>query len=330
MCQFDDDNWVETAMADVNLVANFLLTMKKTSSPPSSSLSPPLNLHWTVRQRRSKSRTRKMKTDSTRASPTTPLSWSAATSASGADGNEESSRLTKPVHTSRSKVEEQCEASGNKRLRKKRSLPDLLEEERLLLKERGNLKDRVASMHLNVEKQRANNESLKKMKLDLVSQTNTETARISLVSQKNTETARISLVSQKNTETAIISLVSGKAVLHTPQVADTNRGSASKLVQSQTVQEKKSVVITEGASSKLVQPQTVQEKKSVVITEGASSSKLLQPQTVQEKESAVITEGASSSVQREIHRENNNRELPFLLPDLNLPPEEEQNCNTFS
>ncbi|CAK8574594.1 unnamed protein product [Lathyrus sativus] len=304
MCQFDDDNWVETAMADVNLVANFLITMKKTSSPPSSSsLSPPLNLRWTVRQRRSKSRTRKMKTDSTRASPTTPLSWSAATSASGAD--EESSRLTKPVHTSRSKVEEQCEASGNKRLRKKRSLPELLEEERLLLKERGNLKDRVASMHLNVEKQRSNNESLKKMKLDLVS-------------QKNTETARISLVPEKNTETAIISLVSGKAVLHTPQVADANCGSSSNLVQ-----EKKSIVITEGASSsKLVQPQTVQEKKSVVITEGASSSKLLQPQTVQEKES-VITEGASSSVQREIHQEVNNRELPFLLPDLNLPPEEE-------
>lgn len=106
MCQFDDDdNWVETAMADVNLVANFLLTMKTPSSSSlSSSPPPPLNLHWTVRQRRSKSRTRKMKTDSTRASPTTPLSWSAATSASAADGNEESSGLTKPVHTSRSKV----------------------------------------------------------------------------------------------------------------------------------------------------------------------------------------------------------------------------------
>ncbi|KAL5072416.1 hypothetical protein RYX36_011400 [Vicia faba] len=312
MCQFEgDDNWVETAMADVNLVANFLLTMNK-PSPSSSSLSPPLNLHWTVRQRRSKSRTRKMKPDSTRASPTTPLSWSAATSASAADGNEESSRLTKPVHSSRSKAEEQCEASGNKRLRKKRSLPELLEEERLLLKERGNLKDRVASMHLNVEKQRANNESLKKMKIDLVS-------------QKNTETARISLVSQKNTETARISLVSGKAVLHTMRVVDTNHGSSSKLVQPQMAQVKKSVVITEGgSSSELVQHQTVQEKKSVVIMEGGSSSKLVQPQTaVQEKESVVITEGASSSVQREVHRENNNRALPFLLPDLNLPPEEE-------
>ncbi|XP_058728866.1 uncharacterized protein LOC131601132 [Vicia villosa] len=312
MCQFDDDNdtWVETAMADVNLVANFLLTMKTPSSSSSLS-SPPLNLHWTVRQRRSKSRTRKMKTDSTRASPTTPLSWSAATSASAADGNEESSRLTKPLHTSRSKVEDQCEASGSKRLRKKRSLPELLEEERLLLKERVNLKDKVASMHLNVEKQRANNESLKKMKLDLVS-------------QKNTETARISLVSQKNTETTRITLVSGKAVLDTPRVADTNRGSSSKLVRPQTVQEKKSIVVAEDASSsKFVQTQTVQEKKSVVITEGASSSKSVQPQTLQEKESVVITEGASSSVQREIHRENNNRALPFLLPDLNLPPEEE-------
>jgi hypothetical protein len=115
MYEFNDDNWVETAMVDDSIVATFLLTLnKKTSSPDSSSSStlyPPFNVHWTVRQRRSKlrSHTAKIKTESRRASPTTPLSWSAATSGSGAaaattDGNEESSRFNKSVHTSRSKV----------------------------------------------------------------------------------------------------------------------------------------------------------------------------------------------------------------------------------
>ncbi|PNX54546.1 DNA-directed RNA polymerase [Trifolium pratense] len=50
------------------------------------------------------------------------------------------------------------------------SRTELLEEEQLLLKERGNLKDKLAYMHLTVEKQRANNAGLKKIKLNLVSE----------------------------------------------------------------------------------------------------------------------------------------------------------------
>ncbi|XP_004515540.1 uncharacterized protein [Cicer arietinum] len=266
MCDVDNDNWVETAMADNAIVASFLLTLNKPyssssySSLCSSSLSPPFNLHWTVRQRRTKwhtSAANNKKTEPTRASPTTPLSWSAATTASGAtattaaDGHEESSRFTKPVHTSRSKVDDQSEATANKKSRKKRSLPELLEEEKLLLTEKGDLKDKLASMHLTVEQQRAKNESLKKMKLDLVSQKTAKTSRTSLASEK--------------------------AILNTPQHLDTD----------------------------------------------CSSSKLVQPQTVHEKESLFITANASSSLQGE----SSNQKPSFLLPDLNLPVEEEFNSD---
>ncbi|WJX42714.1 hypothetical protein P8452_29914 [Trifolium repens] len=313
MYEFNDDNWVETAMLDDSIVATFLLTLnKKTSSPnPSSSstLYPPFNVHWTVRQRRSKlrSHTAKIKTESRRASPTTPLSWSAATSGSGAaaattDGNEESSRFNKSVHTSRSKIDEQSEAANaNKRSRKKMSRPELLEEEELLLKERGNLKDKLAYMHLTVEKQRANNESLKKIKLDLVSENTTKKARTSLVSEK--------------------------AVLDPSQLVEANCDS-SKFVQLQRVQEKESLVITANSSSSL-QQEINNGKSSFLLPDqvaNCGSSKLVQPQRVQERESPVITANASSSWSS-LQQEINNRK-PFVLPDLNLPPDEEFNFDS--
>ncbi|CAJ2629020.1 unnamed protein product [Trifolium pratense] len=97
-------------MLDDTIVASFLLTLnnKTSSSSSSSTLSPPFNVHWTIRQRRSKPRshTSKIKIQSRRPSPTT-LSWSSSTSASAAatttDGNEESTRFNKSAHTSRSK-----------------------------------------------------------------------------------------------------------------------------------------------------------------------------------------------------------------------------------
>lgn len=170
----------------------------------------------------------------TRASPTTPLSWSAANSASTAtantavtlaDGNEaSSSRFIKSVHSSRSKVDEQTEATAYKKMiRKKRSLPELLEEEKMLLQERGNLKDKLASMNFTVERERAKNESLKKIKLDLVS--------------------------QKATKEARTSLVTGKAIVVDESKHLDATCSSSTLVQSQTVQEKESFVITMNASS---------------------------------------------------------------------------------
>ena len=109
------DDWVKLAMNDDLTVADLLSRLKQAGyerrvpPPPSQEAEPPLKLYWSVRQRRSKPL--KKKADSTRASPTTPLSWSGATtSVSGCggaatiDGFEESSRPVKPTGGARSKV----------------------------------------------------------------------------------------------------------------------------------------------------------------------------------------------------------------------------------
>lgn len=92
------------AMSDDSLVAEALLRLRH-SEPKTSVDASPLKLKWSVRQRRSK------KGDQTRASPTTPLSWSGATSLSGGGGSgggattvEESSAAVKPSEPFRSKV----------------------------------------------------------------------------------------------------------------------------------------------------------------------------------------------------------------------------------
>ncbi|XP_061340096.1 uncharacterized protein LOC133286667 [Gastrolobium bilobum] len=185
MCDCDHDHWVKMAMVDDSLVANLLLRLHQPNKPTAS---PSLNVHWTVRQRRSRRRSlADKKTESARASPTTPLSWSAATSASAdaRDGGfEDSSRPTKPVDSSRSKVGDRSETATAKKSRKKRTLAELQEEERLLLKERRNLKNELASLHLAFEKQRARNESLKRMKLDLGSRRTFKIVTNSMVSDK--------------------------------------------------------------------------------------------------------------------------------------------------
>ncbi|KAL9996247.1 hypothetical protein Hdeb2414_s0724g00939931 [Helianthus debilis subsp. tardiflorus] len=97
----DDDNWVKSAIDDVNLVVHLLLKLRHPSPPPPKT--------WTIRQRRSRppppppTTTTTNKPSATRASPTTPLSWSGATSVSGG-GVEESSRLIHDGSETRSKV----------------------------------------------------------------------------------------------------------------------------------------------------------------------------------------------------------------------------------
>lgn len=95
------ENWIKGAMSDDSLVADALLRLRH-SEPPKKSDASPLKLKWSVRQRRSK------KGDQTRASPTTPLSWSGATSLSGGativEGIEESSAAVKHSEAFRSKV----------------------------------------------------------------------------------------------------------------------------------------------------------------------------------------------------------------------------------
>ncbi|MED6143573.1 hypothetical protein PIB30_007519 [Stylosanthes scabra] len=168
------DNWVKIAMADDSVVVHLLLRLQQAPPPPS------LNLQWRVRQRRSKCVPRHNKAELTRASPTTPLSWSATTSAS-----EESTRPTKHPYTSRSKVANNpSETAITKKSRRKKTLAELKEEENMLLKERRSLKNELASLRLTVEKHRATNESLKRLKVDLESHRSSKTAEIYQVSKK--------------------------------------------------------------------------------------------------------------------------------------------------
>ncbi|ONI16380.1 hypothetical protein PRUPE_3G095200 [Prunus persica] len=63
------------------------------------------------------------------------------------------------------RVAVRSEAAIFKRPRKKKTLAELKEEESFLLKERRNLKNQLATLHLTVEKQKATNESLRKIKM---------------------------------------------------------------------------------------------------------------------------------------------------------------------
>lgn len=104
-----DNDWVKLAMDDDSVVVDLLMCLHhSTPSPPkreknSKALLP---LEWRVRQRRSKPIPHpKAKKPTPTASPTTPLSWSGATSVSGGDGLEESSQSPpKRPESTRSKV----------------------------------------------------------------------------------------------------------------------------------------------------------------------------------------------------------------------------------
>ncbi|XP_073056318.1 uncharacterized protein [Primulina eburnea] len=177
-----DDDWVKAAMTDETMVVELLVRLHHASSTPIRHLKPAeFPLEWTVRQRRSKpvSVSSSSKKQAPRASPTTPLSWSGATSYSGGCGGggggatslegclEESSRPSKPSTSARSKANGDGEKSSFKRSRKKKTLVELKEEENLLVKERRELKRDIASLRLRLEKQWATNESLKRTKIEL-------------------------------------------------------------------------------------------------------------------------------------------------------------------
>ncbi|KAL0826223.1 hypothetical protein Bca101_049900 [Brassica carinata] len=140
-------NWTQVAMSDDSLVADALLLLRHSEPTllPKKVEASPIKLKWSVRQRRSK------KGDQTRASPTTPLSLSGATSLSGGsttvEGLGESSATVKPSETFRSKVFQTSATTTTlfKRSRKKKEL---------------------ASMRELVEQQRARNNALKKMKAE--------------------------------------------------------------------------------------------------------------------------------------------------------------------
>ncbi|XP_075523448.1 uncharacterized protein LOC142556088 [Primulina tabacum] len=173
-----DDDWVKAAMTDDTMVVELLVRLHHASSTSIRHLKPAeFPLEWTVRQRRSKpvSVSSTSKKQAPRASPTTPLSWSGATSYSGGCGGatslegclEESSRPSKPSTSARSKANGDGEKSSFKRSRKKKTLVELKEEENLLVKERRELERDIASLRLRLEKQWATNESLKRTKIEL-------------------------------------------------------------------------------------------------------------------------------------------------------------------
>lgn len=97
-----DEEWVKSAMTDDTVVVELLVRLHRAPAPPRRK-PPAFPLEWTIRQRRSKSASvnNNSKKPAHRGSPTTPLSWSGATSVSG--GSEESSRLISNKAT-RSKV----------------------------------------------------------------------------------------------------------------------------------------------------------------------------------------------------------------------------------
>ncbi|MED6119712.1 hypothetical protein PIB30_014083 [Stylosanthes scabra] len=192
------DDWVKLAMADDSLAADVLIHMKH--SQDKSIFTMPLRPvvpSWGARKRRTNlmaasraatssaaaaavNSARKKEPvsddteeDSTRCSPTTPLSWngSGASPSSAADGCDDSRSPTHNNATTRSKAyatsEYTSNSASNKKCRKRKTFSQLQEEESSLLKEKIYLTKEIANVSASCKAQRARNESLKRMKLDL-------------------------------------------------------------------------------------------------------------------------------------------------------------------
>lgn len=119
--------------------------------------------------------------ESTRASPTTPLSWSTGGSGGGGggggvsicggDGYEDSSKLIRQRPTSaaslRSIKVNGTSEPNNRRARKKKTFAELKEEESLMLKERFHLKKELATLRRSWEEEKARNNQLKRIKMQV-------------------------------------------------------------------------------------------------------------------------------------------------------------------
>ncbi|KAK9066307.1 hypothetical protein SSX86_013628 [Deinandra increscens subsp. villosa] len=169
-------DWVAAAMADTDAVAEVLVRLRVATLPPSSKRrrpAPPQS--WTIHQPRSRTQpilpaSNKSETETPRASPSTPLSWSGgATSGSGGGGGAPIADATNHNCSDvlRSKVTRPSETTPTKRPRKKKTLAALREEGIVLMEEQNDLKRKVAALQANCEKQRKENERLKKIKLDM-------------------------------------------------------------------------------------------------------------------------------------------------------------------
>ncbi|KAK8706695.1 hypothetical protein V6N13_057774 [Hibiscus sabdariffa] len=174
-----NDEWVREAMKDDSVVAQLLLRLKQPQAAIPATKRALNTLKWGVRQLRSRATLtrcggRKDADFSTRCSPTTPLSWRSSgngggASPSAADGFEATSTSIPLPSRSKGTAVALNEASNSstKRTRRKKTLAELKEEENMLLKERTHLQKEIASMHATCKEQRARNEHLKRIKLDL-------------------------------------------------------------------------------------------------------------------------------------------------------------------
>ncbi|XP_047333241.1 uncharacterized protein LOC124936762 [Impatiens glandulifera] len=173
MSHEEDDDWVQAAMEDDSMVAEVLMTMRYAAVIPINSeqdrsLLQSFPTDWRVRQRRTKPSTDSKKRSTSTVSPSTPLSWSGGSAAAAAaDGFEEES--SRPPDSARSKVSIGVGTSTTtttKKIRKKRNVTELKEEEVLLISQKTHLTKELAAVNVNLENQRATNQDLKRLKVD--------------------------------------------------------------------------------------------------------------------------------------------------------------------
>ncbi|KAK1434032.1 hypothetical protein QVD17_10950 [Tagetes erecta] len=182
----EQPDWVTTAMADNDVVADLLLRLRLNRPRPA----PPQS--WTIHQPRSKPQPLiNPPSDTPRTSPSTPLSWTAATSVTGGAASIADVLLNseQPHHNcsdvSRSKVKGPSETTLSKRPRKKKTLAALREEGIVLMDEQNDLKRKLAVLQANCEKQRKDNERLKKIQLDIQLEPQSQRPKAMIVMSNN-------------------------------------------------------------------------------------------------------------------------------------------------
>ncbi|MED6159355.1 hypothetical protein PIB30_041592 [Stylosanthes scabra] len=173
MTMMANDEWVTTVMTDDTLVVNLLLHLKNSfSNDINNNNYRLLPFTWGHRQPRSCSRSRLPPPPtfhccdaavSTRRSPTTPLSWSGTV-----DGYEDSTRNN--VARSKATTTTATPSSiSTSKCRRKKTFAELKEQETSLLKERTYLKKEIEHLNASFEAQKAQNETLKRIKLNMTS-----------------------------------------------------------------------------------------------------------------------------------------------------------------
>ncbi|BAT98608.1 uncharacterized protein HKW66_Vig0165100 [Vigna angularis] len=150
------DQWVSMAIADDTLVAHQLLLLRCHHLSP---VNP-----WTCRQRR----TTRLPVAADRASPTTPLTWIAATSLDGFEG---STRPIAPMRSSEPKTSDKtatfADETKSSSSKKKRTLAHLRRLEQEKKDEGKNLRDELEATYLKYDRRIAEGERLKKTKKEL-------------------------------------------------------------------------------------------------------------------------------------------------------------------